>query len=72
MKRFTRNFIYLILFAFLIWCFIYLGKKDFSSTITDAERFSKEYTTIEKDNPFVYVGSNKVLEILNKIGRAHV
>ena len=42
MKRFTRNFIYLILFAFLIWCFIYLGKKDFSSTITDAERFSKE------------------------------
>ena len=65
MKRFTRNFIYLILFAFLIWCFIYLGKKDFSSTITDAERFSKEYTTIEKDNPFVYVGSSKVLEILN-------
>ena len=63
MKRFTRNFIYLILFAFLIWCFIYLGKKDFSSTITDAERFSKEYTTIE--NPFVYVGSSKVLEILN-------
>ena len=65
MKKFTKNFIYLILFAFLIWCFVYLGKKDFSSTITDAERFSKEYTTIEKDNPFVYVGSNKVLEILN-------
>ena len=65
MKKITRNFIYLILFALLIWGFIYLGKKDFSSTITDAERFSKEYTTIEKDNPFVYVGSNKVLEILN-------
>lgn len=65
MKKFTRNFIYLILFAFLIWCFVYLGKKDFSSTITDAERFSKEYTSIEKENPFVYVGSNRVLEILN-------
>ena len=65
MKKFTRNFIYLILFAFLIWCFVYLGKKDFSSTITDAERFSKEYTSTEKENPFVYVGSNRVLEILN-------
>ncbi len=65
MKKITRNFIYLVLFAFLIWCFVYLGKKDFSSTITDAERFSKEYTTIDTDNPFVYVNSNRVLNILN-------
>lgn len=65
MKKMTRNFIYLVLFAFLIWCFVYLGKKDFSSTITDAERFSKEYTTIDMDNPFVYVNSNRVLNILN-------
>ncbi len=65
MKKMTRNFIYLVLFAFLIWCFVYLGKKDFSSTITDAERFSKEYTTIDTDNPFVYVNSNRVLNILN-------
>ena len=65
MKKMTRNFIYLVLFAFLIWCFVYLGKKDFSNTITDAERFSKEYTTIDTDNPFVYVNSNRVLNILN-------
>ena len=65
MKKITRNFIYLILFALLIWGFIYLGKKDFSSTISDGERFSKEYQTIPNDNPFVYVGSNKVLRILN-------
>ena len=65
MKKMTKNFIYLVLFAFLIWCFVYLGKKDFSSTITDAERFSKEYTTIDTDNPFVYVNSNRVLNILN-------
>ena len=65
MKKMTRNFIYLVLFAFLIWCFVYLGKKDFSSTITDAERFSKEYTAIDTDNPFVYVNSNRVLNILN-------
>ena len=65
MKKMTKNFIYLVLFAFLIWCFVYLGKKDFSSTITDAERFSKEYTAIDTDNPFVYVNSNRVLNILN-------
>ena len=65
MKKMTRNFIYLVLFAFLIWCFVYLGKKDFSNTITDAERFSKEYTAIDTDNPFVYVNSNRVLNILN-------
>ena len=65
MKKMTRNFIYLVLFAFLIWCFVYLGKKDFSSTITDAERFSKEYTIIDTDNPFIYVNSNQVLNILN-------
>ena len=65
MKKMTKNFIYLVLFAFLIWCFVYLGKKDFSNTITDAERFSKEYTAIDTDNPFVYVNSNRVLNILN-------
>ena len=65
MKKMTRNFIYLVLFAFLIWCFVYLGKKDFSNTITDAELFSKEYTAIDTDNPFVYVNSNRVLNILN-------
>ena len=65
MKKMTRNFIYLVLFAFLIWCFVYLGKKDFSNSITDAERFSKEYTAIDTDNPFVYVNSNRVLNILN-------
>lgn len=65
MKKMTKNFIYLVLFAFLIWCFVYLGKKDFSNTITDAERFSKEYTNIDTDNPFVYVNSNRVLNILN-------
>ena len=65
MKKMTRNFIYLVLFAFLIWCFVYLGKKDFSNTITDAERFSKEYTAIDTDNTFVYVNSNRVLNILN-------
>lgn len=63
MKK-VRGLIYFILFSLLIWGFVYLGKKDFSSTISDGERFSKEYQTIPKDNPFVYVGSSDVLRIL--------
>lgn len=64
MKK-LRGLIYFILFALLIWGFIYLGKKDFSSTISDSERFSKEYQSIPADNPFTYVGSSGVLKILN-------
>lgn len=64
MKK-LRGLIYFILFALLIWGFIYLGKKDFSSTISDGERFSKEYQSIPADNPFTYVSSSGVLKILN-------
>jgi hypothetical protein len=60
-----RNFIYLCLFIILIGCFIYLGKKDFKEKITDGEKFSKEYTSIPKDNMFVYVKSYEVLDKLN-------
>ena len=69
MKKVLRGMIYLILFAILIWGFIYLGKKDFSTNISDAELFSKEYKAVSSDNPFVYVTSSDVLDILkNKTG----
>ena len=69
MKNVLRGMIYLILFAILIWGFIYLGKKDFSTNISDAELFSKEYKAVSSDNPFVYVTSSDVLDILkNKTG----
>ena len=69
MKKVLRGMIYLILFAILIWSFIYLGKKDFSTNISDAELFSKEYKAVSSDNPFVYVTSSDVLDILkNKTG----
>ena len=69
MKKVLRGMIYLILFTILIWGFIYLGKKDFSTNISDAELFSKEYKAVSSDNPFVYVTSSDVLDILkNKTG----
>ena len=69
MKKVLRGMIYLILFAILIWGFIYLGKNDFSTNISDAELFSKEYKAVSSDNPFVYVTSSDVLDILkNKTG----
>ena len=69
MKKVLRGRIYLILFTILIWGFIYLGKKDFSTNISDAELFSKEYKAVSSDNPFVYVTSSDVLDILkNKTG----
>lgn len=69
MKKVLRGMIYLILFAILIWGFIYLGEKDFSTYISDAELFSKEYKAVSSDNPFVYVTSSDVLDILkNKTG----
>jgi len=64
MKETIRKIIYLILFTLLIFCFIYLGKKDFTENITDGEKFSREYSGIPTNNPFVYVNSSKVLSIL--------
>jgi len=66
MKGIVRKVIYFILFAILIYCFIYLGKKDFTESITDSERFSREYTSIPTDNPFIYVSSSDVLSILKE------
>src|SRR5574344_2255978 len=67
MKKIIRLVIYFILFALLIYCFIYLGKKDFGTgvtKITDAQKFSMEYPNISLNNKFVYVNSNEVLNLL--------
>lgn len=69
MKKILRVFIYLCLFSILLYGFIYLGKKDYSSKVTDAEKFNKEYSFIPVNNPFVYVKSYEVLDIIeNKSG----
>ena len=70
MKKYIRFAIYFILFVVLIGAFVYLGKKDFKTdkNMSDAKKFSIEYN-INENNPFEYVYSNTVLDVLkNKTG----
>lgn len=50
----------------MIYLFAYLGTKDYQIEVTDNVRFSNEYKDISKNNLYVYVNENKVLEILNE------
>ena len=68
MKKYLRMIIYLLLFAFLIGCFIYLGKKDFGDQVmkySDSEKFHMEYNDIPSNNMFKYVNSNEVIDMFN-------
>lgn len=60
-----RNVIKLILFCIMIYLFAYLGTKEYQTDVVDNIRFSSEYKDISKNNVFVYLNENKVLEILN-------
>lgn len=60
-----KNVIKLILFCIMIYLFAYLGTKEYKVEVTDNIRFSSEYKDISKNNLYVYVDENKVLEILN-------
>lgn len=60
-----RNVIKLILFCVMIYLFAYLGTKEYQTDVVDNIRFSSEYKDISKNNVFVYLNENKVLEILN-------
>jgi hypothetical protein len=67
LKKLIRYVIYFILFAFLIGCFIYLGKKDYGNPNTkysDAEKFNLEYNHVPKDNMFSYVTASDVVSLL--------
>lgn len=60
-----KNVIKLVLFCTMIYLFAYLGTKEYKVEVTDNIRFSSEYKDISKNNLYVYVDENKVLEILN-------
>lgn len=49
----------------MIYLFAYLGTKEYQTDVVDNIRFSSEYKDISKNNVFVYLNENKVLEILN-------
>ncbi len=64
MKK-LKNIVKLFLFVFMLFLFIYLGTKDYQTTVSDNVRFSGEYKDISKNNVFKYVGEHEVLEVLN-------
>lgn len=64
-KNKIQMVLYLILFAIILYLFIYIGKKDFSIQIPDNERFAQEYNLVSIDNIFKYVNITDVHMIAN-------
>ena len=66
MNKTVRKILYIIAFALAIGAFIYLGNMEYGDEkkiLKDNERFANEYN-ISKDNPFTYVDSRTVLNLL--------
>lgn len=63
-EHFFKNkwhmFIYLLVFALLIYLFILVGTRNYSVSIPDNERFSQEYTLVGKENVFEYINVRDV------------
>lgn len=60
-----KNIIKFILFVVMIYFFVILGTKDYTTKISDNVRFSNDYKDITKDNIYKYVGEHEVLDFLN-------
>lgn len=68
-KRIIRDIFMIVAGILMLIAFIYLGVKDYSKDddkyiLTDAEKFSKEYTSVNKDNIFVYNTDEQIIKIL--------
>ena len=58
-KNKTQMVIYLIIFVLLFSGFIYFGSLDYSSVVSDSEKFSSEFKNVPKDNVFDYINSSE-------------
>lgn len=56
-KNKVQMVIYLILFAFLLYMFIFLGGLNYETKIQDNERFAEEFNLVPEDNVFKYINS---------------
>lgn len=67
MKQTFRKLGYFFLYSLVILAFIYLGTKDYHlvSYATDGERFNGDYNEIPRNNPFVYLNSTELIDLLN-------
>lgn len=69
--KYLKYAVYFVLFALLIGAFIYLGEKDFKDEVklSDAQKFSLEYESVDKNNMFKYVYGSEAVDIIsNKTG----
>ncbi len=57
--------VYLLLFALLIWAFIYLGTIDYDKTLPDNEKFAQEFSLVSEDNVFEYINATEALMVAN-------
>lgn len=67
MQKTFRKLGYFFLYALVILAFIYLGTKDYNlvTYTTDGERFNGDYDEIPRNNPFIYLNSTELIELLN-------
>lgn len=59
------NILKFLIFGIMIYLFIVLGTKDYKTDVPDNIRFSNEFKDISKNNLYVYVNENKVLDLLS-------
>lgn len=64
-----KKILLIIVFVFFIGAFAYLGIKDYSNSsktinLTDSEKFKKEYSSVSKNNIFVYKNADEIIKIL--------
>lgn len=68
-KRIIRDIFMVVAGILMLIAFIYLGAKDYNKEddqyiLTDAEKFAKEYTSVDKNNVFVYRTDEQIIKIL--------
>lgn len=67
MQKTFRKLGYFFLYALVILAFIYLGTKDYNlvTYASDGDRFNGDYNEIPRNNPFIYLNSTELIELLN-------
>lgn len=63
-KSKKQKVVYIILFAVMLFIYIYLGTVNFDSDVTDAEKFAKEFPSVSTNNVYLYTTPKEILEYL--------
>lgn len=68
MKPNIKKGLYILAFALMLVCFIYLGAKDYSKDAgkTDGSLFAADYQDVPNSNNFIYASATKLQDTLKK------